>query len=161
MEKLTSSGYKAINNEANFGKPIKDEIVGGTHIAPEIIAWDGRKFYAVHWFHGLPRHDKLNAIRFPHGLMIWGESMEDCARRLVKEQLGMNVKSVRVLSIDSYVDKENHWHIEPEILAEVSGEPKKPVENSKIVTFKLEDTPEMAFWKSEKFKEFLKQQDRK
>jgi hypothetical protein len=25
--KLTSSGYKAIDNEANFSKPIKDEVV--------------------------------------------------------------------------------------------------------------------------------------
>ncbi len=157
MEKLTSSGYKAVNNEANFGKPIENEVVDGMHMAPEIISWDGKKFYAVHWFHGLPRHDKLDAIRFPHGLMIWGESMMDCAKRLVKEQLGMAVKSVKILSVESYVDNEKHWHIEPEILAEVTGEPRKPAEDSEIVIFELNDTPEMAYWKSEDFKKFLKE----
>ncbi|MBI1978747.1 MAG: hypothetical protein HYS62_01645 [Candidatus Aenigmarchaeota archaeon] len=155
MDKITSSGYKAVNNEANFGKPIENEIVGGTHLAPEIITWDGEKFYAVHWFDGLPRHDKLNAIRFPHGLIIWGETIFDCAKRLVEEQLRMNVKSAKVLTIESYVDKENHWHIEPEILAKVSGNPRKPVKNSEIIIFELENTPEMAYWKSKKFKKFI------
>ncbi len=156
MTKLTSSGYKAINKEANFGSPIRDEVVGGMHIAPELITKNGKRFYAVHWFHGLPRHDKLNAIRFPHGLMIYGESIMDFAKRIVAEQLHMKVKSVRVLTMESYVDKEKHWHIEPEILAEVYGNAKKPVKDSQIVSFQLMKTPDMAFWKRSEFIKFIK-----
>ena len=154
MAKLTSSGYKALKNEANFGEPISDEVVGGMHIAPEIITRKGETFCAVHWFHGLPRHDELNATRFPHGLMLFGESVLGCARRLVKEQLGMKVKGARVLTIESYVDKERHWHIEPEILAEVYNSPKKPAKDSRIVRFTLKDTPEMAYWSSTEFIKF-------
>lgn len=155
--RLTSSGYKAMKGEANFGRPIRDEIVGGAHIAPEIITRRGSRFYAVHWFHGLPRHDRLNAIRFPHGLMLFGESVLDVSMRLVREQLGMKVESARVLTMESYVDKERHWHIEPEILAEAAGMPKKPANDSRVVSFALRDTPGMAFWKRTEFIKFMKE----
>ncbi len=151
----TSSGYIAINEEANFGRLIRYEVRGGMHIAPEFITYDGKRFYAIRWFHGLPRHDKIGGTRFPHGLMMFGESLLDSARRLVGAQLGMKVRSVKILTLESYKDSEDHWHIEPEVLALASGRAKRPRSDTEIVTFDLGHTPEMAFWKSGQFKRFM------
>lgn len=142
-----ASNFKALNNEANFGPPISDEVVGGTHIAVELVTKNGDTFYATEWPQGLPRHDGgKRTIRFPHGLMIFGETIQDCARRLVSEQLGMEVRSVKVNDTETYVDEANHWHIEPICVVEIDGTARPPQEASRVISFTLEDPPDLSFW---------------
>lgn len=148
-----ASDFKPLSGEANFGPPILTEVVGGAHIAPECVTVRNGKFVMVEWPNGLPRHDKGRTVRFPHGLMCFGETTEQCAKRLIADQLGMNVDKVQVLRIDSYVDDMNHWHIEPLLLATVSGEPKLPPEASRIVLFEGDQIPQGAVWGEQTFKE--------
>jgi ADP-ribose pyrophosphatase YjhB (NUDIX family) len=146
-----ASDFQPLEGEATFGPPILREVVGGTHIAPECITVNKGAFIMTEWPLGLPRHDKARTVRFPHGLIRVGETIEDCARRLVANQQGMNVDSVTVLDIDSYVDDAKHWHIEPLLWVEVSGVPKLPKEASRIVSFRGHQLPEGAVWGQDSF----------
>lgn len=151
------SNYKATKGEANFGKPIKTQVSGGTHITFELITKKGNTFYMTRWPHGLPRHDDPpNTLRFPHGLIRFGESLMECAKRLVQDQLGMIVKDAEILYWDSYVDDKNHWHIEPACIVEVAGTPKLPDQASEIVTFDIDHAPDMTFWSKSEFIETVK-----
>lgn len=98
------------------------------------------------WPNGLPRHDSTRTVRFPHGLILYGETIEDCAARLVKDQLGMRVTSVRTLKIYSYMDDAPHWHIEPLLRVEVAGEPNLPSGVSRIVRHKNRTLPDGSVW---------------
>ncbi len=122
-----ASDFQPMEGEANFGPILTREVVGGAHIAPHAICFDKkrREFVLVDWSEGLPRHDKpgTRAVRFPHGLLHFGEDFLDCSIRLVRDQLGMAVVEAQVLHVYSYVDDAKHWHMEPIILTQVEGEP--------------------------------------
>lgn len=153
---MKASTYIAKNDEANFGEPIKSQIVGGTHITLELITKKGNRFYMTRWPKGLPRHeDPPNALRFPHGLMIFGENPEQSAARLVKEQLGMKVDNCKIAYMESYVDDANHWHIEVGFIVEVFGKPRVPKEAKEIIDFSIEDIPKMTFYSRAEFLELI------
>lgn len=141
-----ASTFQPLLGEANFGPPIIREVVGGMHIAPECITVRDGKFIMTEWPDGLPRHDDKRTVRFPHGLIRFGETFEQCAERLVADQLGMNVDRVKMLYIYSYMDSSRHWHLEPLLMVWVSGEPKLPKTASKVVIFEGERLPDGAVW---------------
>jgi hypothetical protein len=130
-----ASDFQPLEGESNFGPTITREVVGGTHIAPHCITVKGGEYVLVDWAEGLPRHDKLGtrAVRFPHGLMLFGESFEDCAVRLIRDQLGMSLESMNVVHVYSIIDEMNHWHLEPILVTRVSGE-SRASDLAKIVT---------------------------
>jgi ADP-ribose pyrophosphatase YjhB (NUDIX family) len=153
------SNYRAFHNEANFAKPIVTQVSGGSHITFEMITVSNGKFYMTRWPKGLPRHDDPpNTLRFPHGLIRFGESLEQCARRLVKDQLGMSVKSADIAYWDAHLDDTNHWHIEPGCIVQVAGKPRIPKDASEIVTFDVSNIPKMTFWSKSDFLEVVKDQ---
>src|ERR1039458_5567290 len=94
-----ASDFQPLEREANFPPTITREVVGGAHIAPHAITVEGDEYVMVDWHEGLPRHDKpgTHAVRFPHGLIHYGETFEQCAERLVRDQLGMQTDSVEVV----------------------------------------------------------------
>jgi 8-oxo-dGTP pyrophosphatase MutT (NUDIX family) len=143
-----ASDFKPLPGEACFPPTIEMEVVGGAHIAPEIVTRHEGRFLMVEWPQGLPRHETERTTRFPHGLMRFGESLEDCAQRLVADQLGMEVSKIQLLHLDSYLDERNHWHIEPIVLAEVSGEPKLNAAAGGLQYFDGDDLPEHSVWSS-------------
>lgn len=152
------SKYRATHNEANFGRPIVTQVSGGSHITFEFITKRGATFYMTRWPTGLPGHeDPPNVLRFPHGLIRFGESLPECAGRLVRDQLGMVVTDVRIAYWDSYVDKLNHWHIEPGVIVEVSGRPRVPKLASEIVSFDVHHLPDMTFWTRSDFLDLVRQ----
>ena len=152
------SNYKATDNEANFGRPITSQVIKGTHITFELVTKKGKKFYMTRWPRGLPRHDDPpDVLRFPHWLIRFGESLTECAARLVKDQLGMRVKRVKIAYLDSYLDKMNHWHIEPGCIVEVEGKPKIPKHASEIVSFDVHHIPEMSFWSKQDFMKLMRE----
>ncbi|MEX0690038.1 MAG: NUDIX domain-containing protein [Candidatus Paceibacterota bacterium] len=151
-----SSDFQPLENEANFPPSVDKEVVGGMHIAPECITRKNNQFVMVEWPNGLPRHDSERTVRFPHGLMKFGETIEACAKRLVKKQIGAKLKSSRILYLDSYVDDNNHWHLEPWVLVELSGDFNLPKEAEKVHYFKNEkDLPEDSLWSREEFKSLI------
>ena len=153
------SNYRALHNEANFGRPIVTQVSGGAHLTFEMITVQNGRFHMTRWPKGLPGHDDPpNVLRFPHGLIRFGESLQNCARRLVKDQLGMAVKQVEVAYWDSYLDDMNHWHIEPGCIAHVVGKPIVPTGAAEIITFDLSQIPEMTFWPRKDFLELVRDQ---
>jgi len=152
------SNYRARNGEANFGKPITTQVDGGTHMTFELITKKGRKFYMTRWPDGLPGHDDpKNVLRFPHGLIRFGESLSQFAKRLVRDQLGMRVKNVKLAYWDSYLDDTNHWHIEPGLIVELDGKPRVPKRAGEIISFDVHHLPKMTFWPKPDFVEVLKE----
>ena len=152
------SPYRASLGEANFGRPITTQVSGGSHITFELITKAQRTFYATRWPTGLPGHDDPpNTLRFPHGLIRVGESLEECSERLVGEQLGMRVADVKLLYWDSYMDDHGHWHVEPGALVEVKGKPALPKAASKIETFTSGSIPDLTFWSRSDFLELVQE----
>jgi len=153
------SNYRATDNEANFARPIVTQVSGGSHITIEMITVRDGKFYMTRWPKGLPRHDDPpDVLRFPHGLIRFGESLLQCAKRLVKDQLGMQVKSAKIAYWDSYLDDMNHWHIEPGCIVRVDGKPHLAKGASEIVTFDVSNIPEMTFWPRKDFLDLVRDQ---
>jgi ADP-ribose pyrophosphatase YjhB (NUDIX family) len=157
-----ASDFQPLEGEANFGPPLTREVVGGAHIAPHCISVEDGQFILVDWAEGLPRHDApgTRAIRFPHGLIIFGESFEECASRLVADQLGMETARARVIHVYSYVDEANHWHMEPLILTYVTGQPAPPQGASVVRSEIGPELPEGAGWRGkppfeEAFEQFI------
>ncbi|WP_436908792.1 NUDIX domain-containing protein [Halosimplex marinum] len=143
-----SSDFQPLEGEANFGPPLTKEVVGGVHIAPHAVTVEDSDFILTDWHEGLPRHDSPGerSIRFPHGLMEFGETFEECAERLVDDQLGMAVDSTQVVHVYSRVDSQDHWHLEPLILTQVSGD-RDPPEDASVVSSPTGPTlPDGAKW---------------
>jgi hypothetical protein len=151
-----ASDFQPLEGEANFGPPITQEVVGGVHIAPECITIRNEQFVMVEWPNGLPRHETTRTVRFAHGLMRFGESMEECARRLVADQMGFEVTSISVAEIDSYLDDMNHWHIEPLLIVKVSGEPALPSQAGRMIEFSGRELPDGAVWGQASFDRIFK-----
>jgi len=150
-EFLLSSDFQPLDGEANFGPPILREVVGGVHIAPECITVEDGDFVMAEWPDGLPRHDAGRVVRFPHGLILYGETVEDCAARLIRDQLGMAVTKVEVLKIYSYMDDSPHWHIEPLLRVAVTGTPAPPAGVSRIIRHRERTLPEGGVWSPGEF----------
>ncbi|MBI2057943.1 MAG: hypothetical protein HYT63_03105 [Candidatus Yanofskybacteria bacterium] len=100
------------NKEANFGEPLKYQVKGGTHFTFEmILKWDGK--YIALRRQSIPGHEAPpHAEKYPNGLLYfchnliqYGESVEQCVKRIVKSQTGVNVKSYKVVDIESSVQK--------------------------------------------------------
>jgi ADP-ribose pyrophosphatase YjhB (NUDIX family) len=123
-----ASDFQPLDGEANFGPPLTREVVGGVHIAPHCITIHKDQYVLVDWSQGLPRHDPpgRRAVRFPHGLIRYGETFEQCASRLVRDQEGLEVVSSRVVHVYSYLDDTPHWHMEPLFLTFVTGDGAPP-----------------------------------
>ena len=152
------SRYRASAGEANFGQPIRTQVSGGSHITFELITKKHHTFYVTRWPKGLPGHDDPpNAVRFPHGLIRIGESLDECSERLVKDQLGMSVTDVKMLYWDSYMDDHGHWHVEPGALVEVAAEPKLPSGASGIECFTAHGVPELTFWSRSEFLDLVRE----
>lgn len=117
------SDFEVYEGETTFPPPIRHEVKGGMHITPEVATRKDGMFIMIDWPNGLPRHDTDHTVRFPHGLMRFGETAHECAKRLAQNQLGMHVEAVQVADLDSYMDDDGHWHFEPLIIADVSGTP--------------------------------------
>lgn len=143
-----ASEFQPHEGEANFGPPITTEVVGGTHIAPHAVTVRNGSFVLVDWADGLPRHDDPGdrSVRFPHGLMEFGETVAACADRLVSDQLGATVDSVRVVHVYSRVDDADHWHLEPLFLTRVSAPLDPPEGASAVETTVGPDLPDGAVW---------------
>ncbi len=154
------------NKEANFGKPLKKQVKGGTHITCEIILKKDNKYIALRR-KGIPGHESPshnNKLFFCHNLIRYGESLEKCIKRIVKQQAGVNVKRSKVVYIDSNIQsKDKQWSFTPHVIAELEKIPKKGKYGNEIKEVKLftkNNIPnDFAWWSKKDLKEFLKEFD--
>ncbi len=160
--------YSWKNNEANFGPPIARQVDGGAHINFEIILRYNNKFVALRRPKAIPGHEVPHGaekhpkglLYFCHNLIGYGESVQDCVKRIVKSQAGVNISSYRILDISSdYQGKDKQWAFMPYVLAELEDLPKKGNygnEITEVVTFNKNNVPEdFGWWTREELKEFI------
>lgn len=161
--------YNWKNKEANFGPPLKEQVSGGTHVTFEIILKKEGKYIALRRPNGIPEHElppqtkkyPKGLLYFCHNLIRYGEFMGNCVKRIVKEQTGINVKSYRVIDIESsYQKKDNQWSINPCIIAEVEKIPQANSEVTEVILFDKNNIPQdFAWWTQKELKEFLEKFD--
>lgn len=154
--------YNWKNNEANFGPQIENQVDGGTHITFEIILKSGNKYIALRRPKGIPEHEASTEgdLYFCHNLIRYGESMEACVERIVKDQAGVSVKAIKLTTIHSKVqEKDNQWSFNPLVIAEVDT----PVTSdliTEVVEFDGDSIPDgFAWWSKEELKEFFEKYD--
>ncbi|MEK6835643.1 MAG: NUDIX domain-containing protein [Nanoarchaeota archaeon] len=159
------------NKEASFGKPIKTQIKGGTHITFEIILKKNKNYIALRR-QSIPGHEAPPNIKkhpkgllfFCHNLIRYGESVEKCLKRIVREQTGVNVRNFKVIYIDSSLqEKDGQWAFMPHIIAELEKIPKPIKYGNKIeevILFNKNNIPnDFAFWSKKDLKQFLEEFD--
>src|SRR5689334_3246085 len=114
--------YTWNKKEANFGPPIKSEVVGGTHFASECFLKFKDKYVALRRPLAVPEHEvpqkaqKLNSpcLYNVHGLPRWGESLQKYLERIIKAQTGVGIKSFKLADLSMGVYKKTkQWYIEP------------------------------------------------
>ena len=157
------------NKEANFGIPLEKQVSGGTHITFEIILKKIDKYIALRRPNGIPQHElPPHAKNFPKGLLYfchnlirYGESMENCVKRIVRDQAGVLVKSFKVVYIDSSVqEKDNQWAFMPHVVSEVEQIPQTNSAVTEIVLFDKKNIPEdFAWWTKKELQDFLEKYD--
>ncbi len=152
--------YNWQNSEANFGPPISREVDGGTHITLDILLTKDEKYFALRREcipgHEVPPEGK-NVLFLCHNLIRYGESVEDCVKRIVKSQSGVNVLSYKVVDLRTVLMEESggqkmkQWGIIPFIIAEVDAVPEDGNfgnEVIEVVTFTKDNVPtDFAFGK--------------
>jgi len=159
------------NKEANFGMPSQKEVDGGTHFTIEIILKSDDKFVMVRRPKGYPGHQLPpkakdfpgGCLYFSHDLPIWGETLDESVKRIVKSQLSVGVKKTKVLDLDmetypdeSHEEGNKQWAITLYVIAELEELPKLNESVTEVVTFDLSSIPDnMGWWGKEDLKEFL------
>jgi len=161
--------YNWKNKEANFGPPLKIQVSGGTHVTFEIILKKEGKYIALRRPNGIPEHELPSQAKdypqgllyFCHNLIRYGESIEDCTKRIVKQQAEVKIIKLRVVYIYSEVQvKDNQWTINPCVTAEVEKVPSINSHITEVVLFDKNNVPEdFAWWKKEELREFLEKFD--
>ena len=164
-----SFNYLWKNNEANFGHPLKEQVPGGTHISFEILLKKDAYYIALRRPEGIPNHElPSKAKNYPKGLLYFchnlirhGESVDQCVKRIVKEQVNVGIKKLRTVYIDSsFQTKDDQWAITPHIIVEVNQIPKINSQITEIVLFEKNKIPaDFAWWSKEDLKEFLEEFD--
>jgi len=164
---IMSFEYNWKNKEANVGPPISKQVSGGTHITFEIIAKKDNHYIALRRPQAIPGHElPPNAKEHPNGLLYfchnlihYGESVEDCVKRIVKEQAGVIVKSYRIIDIDSEVqEKDSQWSFTPHIIAELEAIPETNELVTEVVLFDKNTIPDnFGWWTKEELKDFFKE----
>jgi len=163
------TSYKWKNKEANFGPPLEEQVPSGTHITFEIILKKDGKYIALRRPQGIPEHElpaqtkdrPEGLLYFCHNLIRYGESVEDCVQRIVRDQAGVGVISSRVVYIDSQVqEKDDSWAFTPHVIVEVDSIPQTNGEVTEVVQFDKEHIPtDFAWWDAKELKEFLDEYD--
>ena len=161
--------YNWKNKEANFGPPLEEQASGGTHVTFEVILKKNDKYIALRRPNGIPKHELPSQAKdypkgllyFCHNLIRYGESMEDCVRRIVRDQAGVEVNDLRVVYIYSEVqEKDNQWAINPCVIADVKEIPQENSEITEVVLFEKNNIPQdFAWWTKEELQEFLEKYD--
>jgi len=114
--------YHYEHGEANFGPPLETEVAGGAHLTFDVLLRHEQTLIAFRLPDGL--HDgPKNVLYFPHGLIRFGETVDDCVQRLADEQGGgCHVTHTDLYTMPSWVE-DDHWHICLNVVATVAAPP--------------------------------------
>lgn len=138
------------HREANFGPPISGEVKGGAHLTLDVILCDGTKVWAMRRPEGL--HDgPKNSLYFPHGLIRFGETVDEAVTRLAKSQAGATISRVELYNLPSWVEDE-HWHLCLNVFALLDGKPEGADGVHEFVSLGEGDSAlEFAWWTQDQY----------
>src|SRR5450432_1713905 len=142
--------YHYENREANFGPPLDLEVEGGAHLTFDVILTDRRSVYALRrpdGFHDGPR----GALYFPHGLIRFGETLDQTVQRLAADQAGVNIQQAVIYNLASWVEN-NHWHMCLNVFGVSGGDILGGNNVSEVVALSRgESAEELAWWTQDQF----------
>lgn len=132
---------------AFFGPPVPEPVAGGLHIGVAVVpARRGRLWllYRRKGIFGGPN----DAWYFPTDYFHYAESIEECVRRVTREQAGFAVRDFAVADAWSFVPgPRSDWHLGICCVAEVSGRANPGEGVEEIRTFRrLADLPKSLAW---------------
>lgn len=82
----------------------------------------------------------------PGGFVNYGETVEDTARREVKEETGLNLKGLRQFRVYSAPDRDPRGHtVSVVFTARAEGEMRPGSDAKGVEVFPLDELPELAF----------------
>ena len=142
--------------KAFFGPPLGKFVDGGAHLAMEVITKKESRVLMVNRKNGLFGRD-YGKWFFPHGEMLFGEPPEDCAARLTKHVLGMDIKNFGLVGAWSWVSEEQvHWHLVLISIASVTGNLKLETGVREGKLFSLARLPSnTAYWSKKDLTEII------
>ena len=154
--------------EANFGKPLKRQVKGGTHVTFEIIPTYRGRVVALRR-QSIPGHEKPPGAKehtegmlfFCHNLIRYAEPMDVFVNRVVKSQTGIGIKNWNIVDFESFwQDKDDQWALLGYIVAELEKLPKPGLHGNRVkevLTFTSKDIPNnFAWWSKEELRAFLR-----
>jgi len=139
--------------KAFFGAPVGELVKGGAHLANEVLMKRGDRVLLLRRPKGLFGANQ-NQWFFAHGEFLYGETLEECSKRLVKEQAGVEATDLRTVHSWIFMGSD-HWSVILVSLAEIQGEPRPDSEVSEWRFFGLNDLPDMAYWKPDELRRIL------
>jgi hypothetical protein len=142
---MSNFRYYYTNREANFGKPLRTEVSGGSHLTIDVILLHQRIVYALRLPEGL-HGDRKNGLYFPHGLIRFGESLLECVDRLCQEFVGISALAVQTYSLASWVDDNDHWHLCLNAITTIGRPPTPGGQVSEVVPVTLDRLPDEFPW---------------
>ena len=165
---MTKFKYIWKNKEANFGKPLKRQIRGGTHVTFEIIPIYDGKIVAMRR-KSIPEHESPPDINyhprgklfFCHNLIRYAEPMDKFVKRTVKSQTGVSIRGWKIVRFESsYQKKDGQWALLGYIIAKLSQLPKPGKYGNKVtevVTFTQKNIPgDFAWWSKKELQNFMR-----
>ena len=104
---------------------------------------------------------------FSHDLPKWGETLSQSVKRIVKNQLDVEVKNIDVLDLEmqTYPDElhkegNKQWAITLYVLAELNHPPICTKDVTEVISFDHNKIPnDMAWWTQDELKEFLEENE--
>lgn len=147
--------YHWQRNEANFGPVMADEVAGGTHLTIESVLMFNGAFVALRRPGAIPHHELPQRVGRPllyfvHDLPLWGESLDQYVKRIVREQAGVGVQRFRVVDLTMKLyEKDQQWAVTPFLAVELAALPTPGTYGNavtEVVSFTKDDIPDGFGW---------------
>jgi len=107
---MALSGNAYAHGEANFGRPLRREVTGGSHLTLEIPLRHRDGLVGLLLHRGVHGGDP-SKLYFPHDLIRVGETVPDGVARVVEEACGAEVTGLDAVGLESWTGEKGHWHV--------------------------------------------------
>lgn len=107
---MALSRNRYAHGEANWGRPARRELAGGSHLTLEIPLRHRDSLVALLLRRGVHGGDPTK-LYFPHDLIRVGETVPDAVARVVEEACGADVRRLTPVVLESWNGEQGHWHV--------------------------------------------------